>query len=76
MVNKNVLCKTTPYLKAGDTMIVNDQKLLVKEGHCNDCFFTRTNSTSGVVYCASKFKEGCASNLGNKLIVVAVDDGI
>lgn len=76
MANKNVSRETMPYLKPGDTMIVDGQKLLVKEGHCNDCFFTRTNSTSGAVYCASKFKEGCGSNLGNKLIVVAIDDGI
>lgn len=78
MTNKNVSRETTPYLKPGDTMIVDGQKLLVKEGHCNACFFSRTDSTRGrgAAYCASKFKEGCGSNLGNKLIVVAVDDGI
>lgn len=75
MTNKNVSRETMPYLKPGDTMIVDGQKLLVKEGHCDDCFFARYNNKLGE-YCAAKFKEGCGSSLGNKLIVVAIDDGI
>ena len=56
-------------------MIVDGQKLLVKEGHCDDCFFARFSNIHGA-YCAAKFKDGCGSNLGSKMIVVAVDDGI
>ena len=67
--------ETMTYLKPGDTMIVDGQKLLVKEGHCDDCFFARFSNIHGA-YCAAKFKDGCGSNLGSKMIVVAVDDGI
>lgn len=76
MTNKNVSRETMPYLKPGDTMIVDGKKLLVKEGRCDDCFFTRYSSKQPGAYCAAKFKEGCGSTLGAKLIVVAIDDGI
>lgn len=65
----------TSYFKPGDTMIVDGQKLLVKEGHCDDCFFTR-KLDSGDPYCAATFKEGCGNTLGANLIVIPLKEGL
>lgn len=63
------------YLKPGNVLSINGQKLLVKEGHCDDCFFSGTLA-SGEAYCKSKFKEGCGSVLGSNLIVIPLKKGL
>lgn len=63
------------YLKPGNVLSIDGQKLLVKEGHCDDCFFSGTRASGGT-YCKSKFKEGCGSVLGSKLIVIPLKEGL